>query len=185
MRSKDFWIQKAKALLFDCTFCVDAGSIKKEIDALIGESGGYDPKTESSKTQLKWPKKQVMCPGPRCWERRPHHERQEEMRGPQYIEVPSNWKPDDGIAFCSMECSMYAGLRCARLDDKKGWERFLGQWEAHGAHFHTEAGDLMLEMRPKPDSQEWLWVYRPESEDSDKVREGMCWEILTQLRRRR
>jgi len=185
MYSKDRWIQKAKALLFDCSLCVDAKGLHKEIEELIEEGGGYDFKKESSKTPLKnWPKKEVMCPAPGCWERRPHHERQEEKRGPQYIEVPSNWKPDDGIAFCSMTCSMLSGLRCARLDGKKGWERFLERWKDHEAHFHSEAGDLMLEMKPSPDSQDWLWAYRPENVDSDKTREGMCWEILAQMRRR-
>jgi len=184
MQSKDRWIQKAKALFFDCTFCVDADSIRKEINDLIEEGGGFDYKTESSKATLRWPKKEVMCPGPGCWERRPHHERQDEMRGPQYIEVPSDWKSDDGIAFCSMECSMYAGLRSAKLCDKKGWELFIEHHSDKGAHFHTEAGDLILEMHPNKDSEEWLWVYRPEKEDSDKVREGMCWDILTEKRKK-
>ena len=52
--SKDQWIQKAKALLFDCTFCVDVNSINTEINDLIDEGGGYDPRNESSKTPLKW-----------------------------------------------------------------------------------------------------------------------------------
>jgi hypothetical protein len=149
-RSKDNWIQQAKALLFDCLFCVDAKSIKTEINELLEKGGGYDPKKESSKSTLRWPTKRVMCPAPGCWEYRPHHERQDEMRGPQYIEVPSDWTSDKGIAFCSMTCSMYSGLRSARLDGKKGWERFLEHWKDHGAHFHSdEDGDLVLEMRPQ------------------------------------
>ncbi len=52
--TKDQWIQKAKALLFDCTFCVDIRSIKDEINELIHEGGEYDPMTESSVTQLRW-----------------------------------------------------------------------------------------------------------------------------------
>jgi len=53
--TKDQWIQKAKALFFDCTFCVDSRGIHKEILELLEESGGYDPRNESSKTLLKWP----------------------------------------------------------------------------------------------------------------------------------
>ena len=52
--TKDEWIQKAKALFFDCTFCVDARSIKDEIDEILEEGGGYDPRTESSATSLRW-----------------------------------------------------------------------------------------------------------------------------------
>jgi hypothetical protein len=52
--SKDRWIQKAKALFFDCLFCVDSKQIKDEIQELLNEGGGYDPRTESSQTPLKW-----------------------------------------------------------------------------------------------------------------------------------
>ena len=52
--TKDQWIQKAKALFFDCTFCVDATSIKDEIDEILQEGGGYDYRTESSVTPLRW-----------------------------------------------------------------------------------------------------------------------------------
>ncbi len=55
--AKDKWIQEAKALLFDCIFCVDSKGIKKEIDALIEVGGGYDPigRDDSPKTKLRWP----------------------------------------------------------------------------------------------------------------------------------
>jgi hypothetical protein len=56
--TKDQWIQKAKALFFDCTFCVDASSIKNEINELIEEGGGYDYKVESSVTPLRWTKEE-------------------------------------------------------------------------------------------------------------------------------
>lgn len=52
--TKEQWIQKAKALLFDCTFCVDSTSICSEIEELLQEGGGYDYKEESSKTPLRW-----------------------------------------------------------------------------------------------------------------------------------
>lgn len=52
--TKDEWIQKAKALFFDCTFCVDADSIKDEINQLLADGGGYDAEYESAKTPLKW-----------------------------------------------------------------------------------------------------------------------------------
>ena len=38
---KDAWIQRAKALLFDCGFCVDSEGIRKEIRELIEQGGGY------------------------------------------------------------------------------------------------------------------------------------------------
>lgn len=53
--TKDEWIQKAKALFFDCTFCVDSNGIRKEIEEILQEGGGYDYMTESSKTPLRWP----------------------------------------------------------------------------------------------------------------------------------
>lgn len=39
---KDAWIQRAKALLFDCCFCVDSAGIRKEIRDLIEQGGGYN-----------------------------------------------------------------------------------------------------------------------------------------------
>jgi hypothetical protein len=53
--TKDEWIQKAKALFFDCGFCVDAESIREEINEILEEGGGYDYRVESSKTPLRWP----------------------------------------------------------------------------------------------------------------------------------
>lgn len=55
--TKEQWIQKAKALFFDCIFCVDAGGIRKEINEIIEEGGGYDYRVESSETPLRWPDK--------------------------------------------------------------------------------------------------------------------------------
>ncbi len=50
--SKDAWIQKAKALLFDFTF-YNTG-LTEEAQELINEGGGYDYQTESSVTPLRW-----------------------------------------------------------------------------------------------------------------------------------
>jgi len=129
--------------------------------------------------------KQVVCPAPGCRGRRVHFERQDESRGEQLIAVPDDWNPDKGIAFCSLTCSFMSGLRCARLDDKRGWERFLELHESQGAHFHGEGDppDLVLELKPTSESQDWLVVCRPPGyPDTDKVREGMCWEMLTLIR---
>jgi len=52
--TKDEWIQKAKALLFDCSFCVDSRHIREDIHELIKEGGGYDYTTESSVTPLRF-----------------------------------------------------------------------------------------------------------------------------------
>ena len=54
------------------------------------------------------PMKKVVCPGPECQERRKHHERQDEPRGPQMVEVPDD-RPDHRPAFCSMTCALMSG----------------------------------------------------------------------------
>ena len=55
--TKDAWIQKAKALLFDvdASGLVDGYCLLAEARELILEGGGYDPATESGKTPLRWP----------------------------------------------------------------------------------------------------------------------------------
>jgi len=51
----DIWIQKAKALLFDCIYCVNSKNIIKDIGNKIKSAGGYDVMAgESSGTELKW-----------------------------------------------------------------------------------------------------------------------------------
>jgi len=68
--------------------------------------------------------------------------------------------------------------------DKPLWENFLDRYKHFGAHFHGEATppekpDLILEMRPHVDSQNWLWVYRPNgTEPTDEVKNAMCWEMV-------
>ena len=52
--AKDQWIQKSKALLFDCQFCVDSPQIREEIDKLIEEGGGYNPGIDGPNTPLRW-----------------------------------------------------------------------------------------------------------------------------------
>lgn len=54
--NKDEWIQRAKALLYDCKWCVDSDSIVKEIEGILREGGEYDPMTETSSTKLRWRK---------------------------------------------------------------------------------------------------------------------------------
>jgi hypothetical protein len=54
--NKDEWIQKAKALLYDCKWSVDSDGLVKEIETLIKEGGGYDPLVETSKGKLRWRK---------------------------------------------------------------------------------------------------------------------------------
>lgn len=53
-RNKDEYIQKCKALLYDCKWSVDSDGLVNEIEALIREGGGYDPLTETSKSKLRW-----------------------------------------------------------------------------------------------------------------------------------
>ena len=61
------------------------------------------------------------------------------------------------------------------------WETFLKTHQACGAHFHGEGDppDLILEVRPSPDSQSWLVVARPLGHpDTDDTRNQMCEEML-------
>lgn len=51
--------------------------------------------------------KKVKCSGPGCSERRCHHEFPDKPRGIQWIEVPDDF-PEDGKAYCSIDCAMYA-----------------------------------------------------------------------------
>jgi hypothetical protein len=63
------------------------------------------------------------------------------------------------------------------------WQKFLERYKSFGAHFHGEGDppDFMLEMRPYPDSQSWLWVWRPNgTERTDEVKNAMCWEMAGQ-----
>ena len=65
--------------------------------------------------------------------------------------------------------------------DFKDWRDFLFKYESHGAHFHGEGDppDLILEMRPEPDSDHWLVAFRPPGfPDTSEVRNEMRREIL-------
>jgi hypothetical protein len=60
------------------------------------------------------------------------------------------------------------------------WETFLKIHQACGAHFHGEGDppDLILEVKPSPDSQGWLVVARPQGHpDTDDARNEMCEEM--------
>lgn len=54
--TKDAWIQKTKALLFDMQFCCDSKQLLKEIKEAIKDGGGYNPALESSIDSLNWGK---------------------------------------------------------------------------------------------------------------------------------
>lgn len=59
------------------------------------------------------------------------------------------------------------------------WQEFLRTHSDKSAHFHSEIDDLVLEMKPTPTSQKWLWVYRPATIlDTDETRDEMCQEML-------
>ena len=63
------------------------------------------------------------------------------------------------------------------------WQKFLDRYKDFGVHFHGEGDppDLLLEMRPYSDSQDWLWVDRPNgTEPTDEVKDAMCWEMVGQ-----
>lgn len=135
------------------------------------------------------PTKKVMCPAPGCWERRIHHERQDTPRGPQYIDVPEDWTPDKGIAFCSLSCAAYAGLRPINTRMGTGWECFVA---SRKAEFKLTATEITLTL-PDVDAG---WGGKPScpitvtrrigpgtlDPNSKKLREGMCWDALTLMR---
>ena len=54
--NKDAWIQRAKALLFDCRFAMDSATLIEEAEDLIEQGGGYDCEKETSTTKLRWTK---------------------------------------------------------------------------------------------------------------------------------
>jgi len=58
----------------------------------------------------------VECSGPRCANRRIHHERPDTPRGIQHVEVPQD---HEAPAFCSIECMMYyQGVQREKENDK-------------------------------------------------------------------
>ncbi len=58
--------------------------------------------------------KKISCGNPECCKRRIHHERQDEMRPQQTVEVPDDY---NGKNFCSITCACIAGY----YDVTKGW----------------------------------------------------------------
>jgi hypothetical protein len=58
--------------------------------------------------------KKIPCGNPECCKRRIHHERQDEMREQQIVEVPDDY---NGKSFCSITCACMAGY----YDVTKGW----------------------------------------------------------------
>ena len=54
MAAYEAWIQRAKALLFDCGYAVDSESLRDEIILLVEQGGGYDPHTETPTSQMYW-----------------------------------------------------------------------------------------------------------------------------------
>ncbi len=68
------------------------------------------------------------------------------------------------------------------LHNKELWELFLDEFKDYGAHFHGES-DLVLEVRPSKEGQDWLWVARPTgTQDEDTVKNTMCEEMLLQVK---
>jgi hypothetical protein len=57
--------------------------------------------------------KRIACAYDGCAQRRAHHERPDEARGVQYVEVPDD-HPADREAFCSLTCAMLAGRLSVR-----------------------------------------------------------------------
>jgi hypothetical protein len=47
--------------------------------------------------------RKLLCHGPGCADRRIHHERQDVPRGPQWVNVPDDFKGQ--VAYCSLTCA--------------------------------------------------------------------------------
>jgi hypothetical protein len=58
--------------------------------------------------------KKILCGNTTCWQRRPHHESEEDTRPHQLVEVPYEYT---GKVFCSITCACYAGYYSVT----KGW----------------------------------------------------------------
>lgn len=68
------------------------------------------------------------------------------------------------------------------VDKMKHWEKFLERFKHLNAHFHGEGDppDILLEMRPAEDDDDWLYTYRPPGSfehDLDRVKDEMCREV--------
>lgn len=48
------WIQKAKALLYDCIYEMESTRLQKEAKDLILAAGGYDGLMETAESPLRW-----------------------------------------------------------------------------------------------------------------------------------
>jgi len=135
------------------------------------------------------PTKKVICPAPGCWDRRVHHEQQDTPRGAQRIDVPEDWTPDMGIAFCSLTCAAMAGLRPINISKGTGWQYFIEHWKAE---FKLGAETFSL-VFPSVDAG-WdgpsypLTITRSITPgmdtDDKKLREGMCWEALSLMQQK-
>lgn len=64
--------------------------------------------------------KRVVCAYPECRLRRVHHERPDEPRGPQYVEVAWNY---EGKAYCSMTCAIMDGSMSLRYEEPKNEDK--------------------------------------------------------------
>jgi len=69
------------------------------------------------------------CNYKECSSRRIHHERPDEPRGIQYVEVPDDF-PLEGKTYCSFTCAIMDGS----YDLKKGW---INKGENNGSSSNT------------------------------------------------
>lgn len=81
--------------------------------------------------------KRVVCGYDLCSKRRPHHERPDEERGPQLVEVPW-WY--EGRAYCSMTCAIMGG-------SMKVTEQWSDQERAEAAKRLAELTQEILERK--------------------------------------
>jgi hypothetical protein len=67
------------------------------------------------------------CKFPRCGERRIHHDRPDEPRGTQLVEVPDTTSEYDPV-FCSYTCAIADGWMCLRYETAEETEARQVRW---------------------------------------------------------
>lgn len=94
--------------------------------------------------------KKVVCPGPACQSRRVHHQRQDEPRGPQMVQVSDDW-PEGRPAHCSMTCALIDGfMTLAYVEEGEGCPKCWAQGIniKHREDYKCLEPEVVVEVKP-------------------------------------
>lgn len=69
----------------------------------------------------------IQCMYDGCGSRRVHHEKQDEPRGPQFIEAPDDIQYE--AAYCSFECSLMDGYSVLRFETPEEERARISNWK--------------------------------------------------------